>query len=352
MWPHSDICSLKWLQCSHFYSSFHGFNMHNAVKNISASGALTAGPLGGPQRHFMFITLQHNSTTSRWGHIRWSCSLAPSEQSRKPRALSQQSYFQVVQTLTDTLDGWTNYYFHQKAAPKRMKSRSSFSRAVKPLGGKPQCLVTPRCQWTMANLAVSQPETQCRSGGYDQDAHTECDWRGSLNDAKSTSMPSPTRTMRTTPWQFTPPVLKAEPTATTGLRLALVGELTRQEEESLEPMVTNLVESIWMSLFVCSWELIQPLYTLYFLALFSEMSSYVAILACRRRRRQQSAVNAYMFKHDWIKVRYAKPPGLVQPKTCHAHTDSSVANILATTFSVGHSMYSRLLNKRIGQIIV
>ena len=41
----------------------------------------------------------------------------------------------------------------------------------------------------------------------------------------------------------------------------------------LEPFVTNLVESIWMSVFVCSGELIE-----YFLVVYSGMSLYAVIL--------------------------------------------------------------------------
>ena len=48
----------------------------------------------------------------------------------------------------------------------------------------------------------------------------------------------------------------------------------------LEPSVTNLVESICMSLFACSGELVQSLFYAVFSCIFSGMSLYAVILAC------------------------------------------------------------------------
>ena len=50
---------------------------------------------------------------------------------------------------------------------------------------------------------------------------------------------------------------------------------------SLQPLVNNLVESIWMSFPVCPGEFVRYIYIpVYFLVLFSSMSLYAVILAC------------------------------------------------------------------------
>ena len=77
-------------------------------------------------------------------------------------------------------------------------------------------------------------------------------------------------------------------------------DLTIHTITSLEPLVTNLAKNIWMSLFVCSGDLVQFLFYAVFSFLFYFMSLYGVILACRVRCILMFAFTLFIFLYVYL----------------------------------------------------